>query len=366
MGIPAASAYIVVGIVLLVLGGELLVRGAASLARAVRISSLVIGLTVVAFGTSAPEMAVSVQAALKGSADVSVGNVVGSNIFNVLVVLGLSALVAPLIVSMSLVRRDVPLMILASLLLWLVCLDGSVNRLEGLTGLVLLVAWTTWLVMASRNESSSQVAQGADPDQLADLPRPQPVWLAVLLVLAGLAILVFGADRLIVGSIAIARALEVSELIIGLTIVAAGTSLPELMTSVIASLKGERDISVGNVIGSNVFNILGVMGMSAVASPQPVAVSADCLHFDMLVMIAVAFACLPIFLSGIILWWEGALFVGYYVLYIWYLVLYQTGSSHLKTFEWVIAVFVGPLVVLTLGISLWQGLRARAARRAAE
>ncbi len=364
MGIPAATGCIVLGIVALVVGGELLVRGAASLARAARISSLVIGLTVVAYGTSAPEMAVSVQAALKGSADVAVGNVVGSNIINVLVVLGVSALVAPLVVSMALLRRDVPLMILASLAFWLVCLDGSVNRIEGLAGLILLVAWTIWLVLASRKESADQVAEGADPDQLADLPATQPVWLAVVLVLAGLAVLVFGADRLVEGSIAIARTLKISELIIGLTIVAAGTSLPELVTSVIASLRGERDISVGNVVGSNVLNILGVMGVSGLVSPQPVAVSSDCLYFDMLVMIAVAFACLPVFLSGIILWWEGALFVGYYILYVWYLVLFQTGSEHVKTFEWAMAVFVAPPVVLTLGVSLWQGLQARAVGRA--
>jgi cation:H+ antiporter len=218
--------------------------------------------------------------------------------------------------------------------------------------------------MASRKESASRVAGGADPETLAELPPAQPVWLAILLVLAGLAVLVFGADRLVVGSIAIARAMQVSELVIGLTIVAAGTSLPELMTSLIASLKGERDISVGNVIGSNVFNILGVMGVSGLVSPRPVAVSADCLHFDLLVMIAVAFACLPIFLSGIILWWEGALFVGYYILYVWYLILHQTGSEHLKTFQWVMTVFVAPLVLLTLGISLWQGVRARLERRA--
>jgi cation:H+ antiporter len=364
MGILAATGSIALGIVTLVVGGELLVRGAASLARAARVSSLVIGLTVVAFGTSAPEMAVSVQAALKGSAEVAVGNVVGSNIFNILFVLGLSALVAQLVVSMALVRRDVPLMILASLVFWLVCLDGSVNRVEGLVGVILLVAWTTWLVLASRKESADQLAKGADPDKLADLPASQPVWLAVVLVLAGLGVLIFGADRLVEGSIAIARTLKVSELIIGLTIVAAGTSLPELVTSVMASYKGERDISVGNLIGSNVFNILGVMGMSGLVSPRPVAVSSDCLHFDMLVMIAVAFACLPIFLSGIILWWEGALFVAYYILYVWYLVLYQTGSEYLKTFEWVMAVFVAPLVVLTVGVSLWQGLQARLARRA--
>lgn len=360
MTISWAVGLIAAGFVALVAGGELLVRGAASLARAIQVSPLVIGLTVVAFGTSAPELAVSVQAAFKGAADVAVGNVVGSNIFNVLVVLGLSAICAPLVVSSSVVRRDVPLMVLTAVLFWLVCRDRQVDRWEGAVGVLLLVLWTVWLIRASRRELA--VAADAAPVLVEELPPRQPVWLSLVLVVSGLALLVFGSDKLVDGAVGIARLLQVSELVIGLTIVAAGTSLPELAASVMAALRGQRDMAVGNVVGSNVFNVLCVMGVSGMVAPRPIPVAEDCLQFDMPVMLAVSFACLPIFLSGVIARWEGGLFASYYVLYTAYLVLQSVNSEHLRTFERVMVVFFLPLVGITLVVSLVQGLRARGAR----
>ncbi len=351
---------------LLVVGAELLVRGASRLAAACGISPLVVGLTVVAFGTSAPEMAVSVGASVAGQGEIAFGNVVGSNIFNVLAILGLCALVKPLVVDAKLVRLDVPLMLGVSGLAWLLALDGSISRLEGGALFALLVAYTAFLIRASRRESAAarQAAPtGAGSSGVGDAPAPARRTLGadVLLVLAGLALLVFGSRWLVQGAVGLAQALGVSDLIIGLTIIAAGTSLPEVATSVLATIRGQRDIAVGNVVGSNVFNLLGVLGLSAVAGGGGLPVPASALAFDLPVMVAVALACLPIFATGhLIARWEGLLFFGYYLAYTGFLVLDTQKHDALPLFSGLMLRFILPLTAITLGVVSWRAWRRRA------
>ncbi len=339
---------------MLVLGAEVLVRGASRLAAAAGMPSLLIGLTVVSFGTSAPEMAVSVGSALQGSPDIALGNVVGSNIFNVLMILGLSALVSPLIVSRQLVRVDVPIMIGVSLLVWLLALDQVIGRVEGLVLALMLAIYLDVQIRLGR-EAGADSAPVGTPDGPAPRGAGSPM-ANVLLILGGLVLLVAGSRWLLDGATGIARALGVSELMIGLTIVAAGTSLPELATSVLAALRGERDIAVGNAVGSNIFNLLAVLGITAVVAPAGVAVADAALVFDIPVMGAVALACLPVFFSGhLIARWEGAVFVGYYIAYTAYLVLAGTAHEALAGYRTAMLGFVLPLTVLTLVVIVWRG-----------
>ncbi|MDQ3605722.1 MAG: calcium/sodium antiporter [Gemmatimonadota bacterium] len=350
---------LLLGLGFLVAGAELLVRGAARLAAAFGISSLVIGLTVVAFGTSAPELAVSVQSAFAGQADLALGNVVGSNIFNVLFILGVSALVTPLVVSRQLVRLDVPVMIGVSLLLPVLALDGRIGRLEGALLFAGILVYTGFLIRQSRRESAA--AAPARHEAAAMTPAPASRARDAALVLGGLVLLVVGSRWLVSGAVQIAAALGVSELVVGLTVIAAGTSLPELATSVMASIRGERDIAVGNVGGSNIFNILAVLGLSSIVAPNGVAVARTALAFDIPIMIAVAVACLPIFFSGyLIARWEGALFLAYYLTYTGYLVIHTADHPLLPGFRTAMVLFVIPLTAITL---LVIGARAFARAR---
>lgn len=343
---------------LLVAGAEFLVRGASRLAVAAGISPLVVGLTVVAFGTSAPELAVTSGAALTGEADVALGNVVGSNIGNVLLILGLSAAVAPLEVSQQLVRLDVPLMIGASLLTLLLALDGSVGRVDGLALFACIVIYTVFLIRQSRREGVAVHAEYREA-LAGEAPSRRSRWMrdAGGIVL-GLVLLVVGARWLVAGAVAAAAAFGVSELVIGLTIVAMGTSLPELATSVLAAVRGQRDIAVGNVVGSNLFNLLAVLGVGGIIAPGGVPVAFAALSFDLPVMIAVAVACLPIFFTGHrISRWEGWLFLAYYGAYVAYLVLGSAAHDALPAFSAALAWFALPLTGVTLVV-----LAVRAAR----
>jgi cation:H+ antiporter len=339
------------GLVLLVAGADLLVRGASKLALSFGISPLVVGLTIVALGTSAPEIAVSVGAVLDGKTDIAIGNVVGSNIFNVLFILGLSALIAPLVVNVQLIRQEVPIMMGVSLLLLALGLDGRLSFFDAGLLFVLLVAYTVFLIVQSRR--ATQAAR----DEQAEAPRAtEPkAWddrllVQLLLIGAGLAALVFGSEYLVQASVSFAKALGVSDLIIGLTIVAAGTSMPEVATSVTAAIKGERDIAVGNVVGSNIFNILGCLGVSGLASGDlGLVMPASLLAFDIWVMLAVALACLPVFITGReIARWEGGVFLAYYVAYVAYLVLAAQQHDALQAFSGAMLGFVVPLTVVTL------------------
>jgi len=314
---------IMVGMVVLIGGGELLVRSASRLAAALSISPLVIGLTVVAFGTSAPELAVSVQSALAGQPDLAIGNVVGSNIFNVLMILGLSAMIVPLAVASSLIRRDLPLMVIASIVFGVMAYDGRITFVDGTVLFTGVVAYTWWCIRGSRRETAAIQKEFA---QEYSTPAKSFVGDGVLLVI-GLVLLAVGSRLLINGSSSIARSFGVSELVIGLTIIAAGTSLPEVITSVMAAIRGERDIAVGNVVGSNLFNLLCVIGLSAIVSPNGIGVSESAIRFDIPVMILVAVVCLPIFLTGRqVSRGEGALLFAGYIAYTGYLIVEQSGS----------------------------------------
>lgn len=350
------------GFVLLVLGAELLVRGAAKGAALFGISPLVIGLTVVAFGTSAPELAVSLQAGLGGSADIAVANVVGSNIFNILFTLGICAVIQPLIVAQQLVRLDAPLMVGLSVLTVVLALDGRFSWVDGLFLVAGLIAYNVWAIRKSRQESAAvqaEYAQEYGPQTTSPLTLRE-VGKNVALILGGLFILVLGARWLVDGSVALAQLLGVSDMIIGLTIVAVGTSLPEVATSIVATMRNERDIAIGNVVGSNIFNILAILGISSLATPGGLMVAPAMLNFDLIVMTAVAFACLPIFFSGYsIARWEGALFFGSYLAYSAYLILEATQHDALPMFSNTMFFFVLPLVAITLVVAGIRALRTQ-------
>lgn len=354
-------ALFILGLALLIVGAEGLVRGASRMALGLGISPLVVGLTVVAFGTSAPELAVSIQSALAGSngTDVALGNVVGSNIANVLLILGISAAITPLVVQQQLIRLDVPLMIGASLLVFVMAMDGVISRIDGLLLFSGIVIYTVFAIHQSRKESA-EVQQEYSAEFDAGKPQSLSDWIKnMLLLVGGLALLVLGARWLVDGAISFARMFGVSELVIGLTIVAIGTSLPEIATSIIAALRGERDIAVGNVVGSNIFNLLSVLGLSSVVAPAGVNVAPAALNFDLPVMLAVAVACLPIFFTGrLIARWEGGLFLGYYVVYTLYLVLAASQHDILPAFSNVMGLFVLPLTAITLVILAWRALRS--------
>jgi cation:H+ antiporter len=341
--------YLIAGLVLLVAGAEVLVRGAAKLAAQFGIPPLIIGLTVVAFGTSAPETAVSVQAALDGSGDLAIGNVVGSNIANVLLILGLTALIAPLIVSRQLIRLDVPIMIGASLLTFGLAWDGSLSRLDGALLFAGVLAYTGFLIYSARKDKGGDDDEFAKEFGLDEAPKPYAWAINLGLIIAGLVLLVTGSNFLVEGAVTLARALGISELVIGLTVVAVGTSLPELATSILAAIKGERDIAVGNIVGSNIFNLLCVLGLASLVSPAAISVSPNALAFDFPVMIAVAVACLPIFFAGYrINRWEGLLFLAYYVAYTLYLILSSTGRPFADVMGEAILGYVLPLTAVTL------------------
>jgi len=342
-------AFLGAGLVLLVVGAESLVKGASRLAASFGVSPLVIGLTIVAFGTSAPEMAVSVGSAWSGQADLALGNVVGSNIFNVLFILGLSALLAPLVVNQQLVRLDVPLMIVVSILTLVFGLDGNISRIDGLILFAAIIAYTLYLIAQTRKETNPDVHAEYEQEYANKDKGGVTHYLRDgALILGGLVLLVLGSQWLVDSAIDIAKYFGVSELIIGLTIVAAGTSLPELATSVIASLRGERDIAVGNVVGSNIFNVLSVLGFSSIVAPNGIAVPDAAINFDIPVMIGVAVACLPIFFAGyLISRWNGALFLFYYMAYTAYLIMASINHDMLVTFTTAM-MFLIPLTFVTL------------------
>lgn len=349
----------ILGFFLLVGGAELLVRGSVRLATAAGISPLVVGLTVVALGTSAPELAVGIQSARAGQPDLTLGNVVGSNISNVLLILGIAAIITPLVVHQKLIRLDVPIMIGSALLMLLLSVDGTISRIDGLALVTLLILYMTWSVRESRKETK---AIKKEYDEAYGGPEKKQMHpsVALLLVVLGLVTLIVGAGWLVDGAVVLAKALGVGELLIGLTVVAVGTSLPEIATSIVASMRGERDIAVGNVVGSNIFNVFGVLGASAAFSPNGIVVAPAAFRFDIPVMIAACGACLPIFFNGYrIARWEGALLLSYYVAYVAYLALTATQHAALQPFTLAMMVFILPLTAITLGVIVVRELRAQ-------
>lgn len=346
----------IVGLALLILGAEILVRGSSKIATSLGIPPLIVGLTVVAFGTSSPELAISISGAVSGQADIALGNVIGSNILNILFILGLSALIAPLFVSQQLIRFDVPLMIGLSVAVLLFSLDRMITHFDGLllvAGLIVYIAVLIVLTLRMRSKENGLTEQKSSDNQTSQDRINWPV--NIIFVIAGLALLVLGSRWFINGAVSFASYLGISELIIGLTIVAAGTSMPEVVTSLIAAIRGERDIAVGNVVGSNIFNLLGVLGISSILSPSGIPVSEAVIGFDIPIMIVVAIACLPIFFTrGTINRWEGALFLGYYIAYMLFLVLNATQHDLLPIFNDIMFYFIIPLSAVTIIVVVFQ------------
>ncbi len=345
---------IALGLALLVAGAELLVRGASVLAARIGVSPLVVGLTVVAFGTSSPELAVSLSAVANDQPSLVLGNAIGSNIFNALCILGLSALVSPLVVSQKLVRVDVPIMIAASLALWIMLRDAALGRADGIILLTGIIAYTVFAIRTSARETQDVQDEYADA---APKPPRRPIAISLVLIIVGLAACVLGARWLVSGAVAVATKLGVSELVIALTIVAAGTSLPELATSIVATIRGQRDIAVGNVIGSNIFNILGILGIAGALAPAGLPAEPSLLAFDLPVMLAVAVACLPIAFTGFrINRAEGALFFAAYLAYIAFIVLTTTQHELADHLAAAMRLFVIPIAGFGILMSVARAL----------
>ncbi len=344
------AVFFIVGITALVVGAEALVRGAAHLAARTGLSPVVIGLTVVAFGTSAPELAVSVGASWRGETDLAIGNVVGSNIANILLVLGISAAVGGgLVVAQRIVRIDVPIMLGLSVLVFLLGLDNRLSRWEGILFVCLLIGYITWTVVSSRRSTKATIETEYDEALSVEKLRESSAVADIGFVVLGLVLLVVGSQALVEAATDIARALDVSELVIGLTVVAIGTSLPEVATSVLAAMRGQRDLAVGNAIGSNLFNILAVLGLTAAISPNAIVVPDGALSLDLPVMIAVAIACLPMFANGYaLLRWEGILFLAFYASYLGWLVIDAADHPIKNGYAIGIVGFMLPLSIVTL------------------
>lgn len=354
-----SALMILLGLVALVIGGEGVVRGATFLAGLARIPTVIIGLTVVALGTSSPELAVAVRSALAGEPDFVIGNVVGSNIYNVLLVLGASALVVPLTVQRGLIRWDIPVMVGASLGLWLLAADGELSRLDGgiLVGaLAIYLGLAVWQV---RRQGASD-----SPAEDAITTDRQPVGALRIVgfvgaLLIGLGLLVLGAGWVVEGAVDIAERFGFDRLVIGLTVVALGTSMPELATSLMAVVRGQRDLAVGNIVGSNIMNLLAVAGGTSLITSGTVEVAPAAITFDIPVMVAVAVACLPILFTGHnIKRWEGLLFLGYAVLYTTFLVLQATDHRALGLFREAMLLFVLPLTAVTVALVAVRSIQA--------
>jgi cation:H+ antiporter len=305
------------GLALLIAGAEVLIRGGAALALRLGLSALVVGLTVMAYGTSSPELVVSVQAATSGNSAISLGNVIGSNICNVLLILGLASLITPVSANAQVIRREVPIMIGATFLIAVMLLDGELGRIDG----AILVSGVVLYTFLTVRDSRRQAAAHPEPESESGDGKKLGLGLAILYVVVGLGILVAGSDLFVNGAVQLASGWGVSQAVIGLTIVAIGTSLPELATSVVAALKNSADVAVGNVVGSNIFNILGILGTAALVQPMP---TGDISKVDLGVMIAAAILFLPVIrLRGKVGRIEGATMLISYAAYTLWLVNQQ-------------------------------------------
>ncbi|MBH3407216.1 calcium/sodium antiporter [Pseudomonas glycinae] len=344
------------GLFLLIVGAELMVRAAVRLAARLHLRPLIIGLTIVALGSSAPQMAVSLQAVQAHTPDIAVSSVIGSSIFNILVTLGLSALIIPLRVSRQLVRLDIPLMIGASLLVFVLAWNEELGRFDGILLLGALALYLGLLLRQSRHSTRPHSDQPHDPQA--------PWFTSLLMIVGGLGMLVFAGHLLLGAAVVVATDLGFSERVIGLTVVAVGTSLPELATSLIAALRGQRDIAVGNVIGANLFNLLGVLGLTALIAPTPLSVSPNALDFDLPVMLGVAALCLPVFYSGYrVTRAEGLLLLGLYLAYGLHVVSFTTGMPLAGKLERLMLFYVLPTLLAFLFFTSVRAWRRQHHRR---
>jgi len=314
-----------VGLLLLALGGDALVRGAVGVAKKLRISPLLTGLVLVGFGTSLPELVTSMNAAFRGSPDLAVGNVIGSNLVNTLLILGIAAIISPINADPKLFKRDAPMLVLATLACVFFGWIGYYSRITGFAFIFVLVAY---IIYAYRSEVASNDASATMHQKKASLAEPSPnsFWVSIPFVILGMIMIAYGADLLVNASIELARKFGISEAIIGLTIVALGTSLPELSASVIAAIKGESDIAFGNILGSNIFNCLGILGVTAVA--VPIHVSVEVIRYDLLLMAASTILLLFFAFSHAVLSRrEGAMFLTIYAGYLAVLVFKASSGN---------------------------------------
>lgn len=319
-------AYFLIGLAGLYFGAGWVVRGAARLARAIGVSALVVGLTVVSLGTSTPELVVNIFAAARGQSDLAVGNVIGSNILNIALILGVTALVQPLRVHIQLIGREVPLMIAVTLITLGLAWDGGISRIDGAVLLTGLFAYLSFIIWAARREPDTSQAEYEGFEDAKLLRASTATYLRnVGLIILGLASLVIGANLLVGAALTVARVFGVPEVVIGLTIVAIGTSLPELATSIVAAVRGEADIALGNAVGSNVFNLLAVFGTASLVRPLPV--DPALFRFEIPVMLAASVLLLPFAWTRLrIERWEGALLLAGYLVFTWVLIGRNSGG----------------------------------------
>lgn len=344
----------------MVMGAELLVHGASRLAAMLGVSQLVIGLTIVSFGTSAPEFVVSIKGALTNHSDLVVGNCIGSNIFNVLFIIGACAVVAPLVVTKQLIKLDVPIMIVSNLFFLLLSFDDIINRYDALLLLTSFALYYGFIIRKSLQENSS-ITNNTQNDSCN--VKSICTWPAIIkqigLITIGLILCINGAEWMVDSAVMLARILGVSELIIGLTIVSIGTSLPEVATSIVATIRGQQDIAIGNVVGSCIFNILGVIGLASLITSNGITIAPSVLRFDLPVVIVTSIACLPVFFTDYkISRWEGFLFLFYYAAYITYLLLEAQQHDVLPMFSIAMLWFTIPLTVLTLAVIVYRAIRS--------
>ena len=322
----ADAAWFLAGLGALVVGAEVMVRGSARAASRLGISPIVVGLTVVSIGTSMPELAVGVIAASEGSGALAVGNIAGTNVVNMLFVLGLSALILPLAIEMRTLRFELPVMAGAAILLWVLAANGVLSRIDGLILVIGAIAYTVAVILASRRERQEAVAEFAEAYP-ADATRTSGhrTVLHIGMMLAGIAVVVLGAEWLVDAAVGMAREFGVSDALIGLTVVAIGTSAPELVTTVVSTLRGERDIAVGNLLGSSIYNILLILGVTCLVPAHGLELTPALVRIDIPIMVGVTLACIPIFISGRRVGrFEGGAMVGAYVAYLVFLLATQT------------------------------------------
>ncbi len=329
----APLLWVLVGLVALIVGAELVVRYGSRLARRIGVPPMVVGLTIVSLGTSAPELAVGIDAVSVGAGSLAVGNIAGTNIVNLLLILGLSAFIRPIAIGMQTLRLDLPAMAGASVLLLMLTIlgapsqHGALSRADGVVLLVVAIVYTAMLVWLTRRESAQVQAEFAHgfPSEPRRWHGPWPVIAQLLLLLGGIAIIVIGADWLVDGAVELAQSLGVSDAIIGLTIVAIGTSAPELATTIVSTIRGDRDIAIGNLIGSSTYNLTAILGASLLFTPTPLVLDQELVFIDLPLMTLVALICVPVFLTGKrVTRLEGGLFVGAYAVYLAYLLIART------------------------------------------
>lgn len=319
----AAMGWIVLGLIALIGGAELIVRGGTRVAAILGIPPIVIGLTIVSVGTSAPELAIGIEAATRGNGALAIGNIAGTNTVNLLLILGLSALLRPLALGLQTLRFDLPLMAAVAIAFLVMAWDGSLSHTDGAVMVLLGIGYTIGIIHRSPRESRAVKREYAEEYAVRSSMRPSiQTVLSIAALFAGIAVVVVGSGWLVDGSVTLARAMGVSEALIGLTIVAIGTSSPELVTTVVGTLRNDREVAIGNLLGSSIYNILAIMGITCLAAGAPLPVDGQLLTIDIPVMVLATLACVPVFWTQRrVTRIEGGSFVGAYLAYLAYLVL---------------------------------------------